>query len=303
MNSRRAFLIGTPFSGSTVFGQALGAAQGVRYLGEIDRLVRFPPDLRRDEPDVTCNYCQLLEQPCPVWTDERVAQARRTPIGELMNFFESEFDGDVLVDGSKHLHWLRAVADDGGIELGETVLFLTTRSPFGFVDSHQARIASPTWEAANIWRDVSDQALRLSTKLNLPLMVVRYEDFAREPEPLLHSASCLLGIPYQPEMRFFQHIPSHDVGGNFNARTAQNLDSLEALRRIPEQWRPAAMEEYWGRPFGGWVDLKWQRRLDASDVETITQTPGLSGLAALLGYDLGREISAWEAVRISEGLN
>lgn len=190
--ARRAWFLGTPFCGSTVFGQALGVHPGVTYLGEADRLVAFPASVWAEEPVATCHYCELHEQPCPVWTPARVDKARGLPYGELMSYFESELQTPVLVDGSKHAHWLRAVLADRPGDLDAAVAFVTVRSPFAFVDSYRFRTGCPTWQAANVWRDVYYDALRLATRKGMPLMVVRYEEFALDPEPVLRRASTLL---------------------------------------------------------------------------------------------------------------
>lgn len=302
--ARRAYLVGTVFSGSTVFGQALGSADGVRYLGEVDRLVQFPATMWADEPEATCHYCELHNQDCPVWTGERVAQARTQPYGRLMDHFEETFGPDILIDGSKHPQWLRTVGFHGGIDPARTVAYLTVRSPFAFVDSYRARTRAQAWEAANVWRDVNYDAMRLLARQRLPVMTVRYEDFARDPEEVLRPACALLGIDYTPDLRLFQQQPSHDVGGNYNARavadSSATFDPNDMKRKIPEHWVPAtesSAAEYWGKPFGGWIDTKWQRRLSAADVELIIQTPGLVNLANLLGYELSADIAAWEGMQ------
>ncbi len=302
--SRRAYILGTPFCGSTVFGQALGVSPAVSYLGEVDRLVQFPGTMFAEEPEPTCHHCELLGQPCPVWTEERVAAARALPYGRLMDFFESEIDGSVMLDGSKHPHWLRSVMDDEPVDRDRTVAFVAVRSPFAFCNSYQFRTGCPTWQAANVWRDVYYDAIRLVTRAGLPFMVVRYEDFALDPEPELRSACTLLGVPYDAAMPYFQKRPTHDVGGNYSVfaapREPADQFSSDAFRdRLPEPLaerveQDQAYWDYWGKPFGGWVDDKWQRSLTAADVEQVLQTPGLADVANLLGYQLTAEVQAWQ---------
>src|SRR4051812_22774778 len=103
--SRHAFLVGTNFSGSTVFGQALGAHSAMSYLGEVDRAARFEHTMWQDEPDPGCHWCELHGEQCPLWTAERLAAARELPPGKLMSWFEDELACPVLVDGSKHPNW------------------------------------------------------------------------------------------------------------------------------------------------------------------------------------------------------
>lgn len=252
----------------------------------------------------TCHYCELHEQPCPVWTPARVDKARGLPYGELMSYFESELQTPVLVDGSKHAHWLRAVLADRPGDLDAAVAFVTVRSPFAFVDSYRFRTGCPTWQAANVWRDVYYDALRLATREGMPLMVVRYEEFALDPEPVLRRASTLLGVDYLPEMRHFQEQPRHDVGGNYNVLAVQRekpeeFSSTDFRDRLPDQWvrSTGQSDVYWGKPFGGWVDRKWHRNMTEGDVETVLQTPAIADVANLLGYELSREVTGWEQAR------
>lgn len=305
--ARRAYFLGTPFCGSTVFGQALGVHPEATYLGEVDRLVQFPASVWAEEPEATCHYCELHGQPCPVWTPDRVEKARGLPYGELMSYFEAELGTPVLVDGSKHPHWLRAVLADRPADAEDSVVFLTVRSPFAFSDSYRFRTGCEVWQAANVWRDTYYDALRLTTREQLPLMVVRYEQFALDPEPVLERASTLLGIEHLPEMRQFQNRPRHDVGGNYSALAVsqekeRDFSTAGFRDRLPEQWVRSAgqSDAYWGKPFGGWVDDKWHRNATEADVEQVLQTPGLTDLANLLGYELSREITAWERRRSVE---
>jgi hypothetical protein len=305
---RRAYFLGTPFSGSTVFGQALGAHDQVTYLGEIDRLVQFPPSIWSEQPDPTCHHCEQLGQECPQWTPERVARARELPYSELMSFCGAEFGGGVLVDGSKHPHWLRATLAAGPVDAERTVGFLTVRSPFAFTDSYRNRTGCPTWQAANMWRDVYYDSLRMLSAARLPFLVVRYEEFALDPEPVLRSACGLLGIRFQSQMPQFQRLASHDIGGNYSVRAAggtegKDFSAADFRERMSSAWAKSAEQSqvYWGKPFGGWVDEKWHARMSADDVEQVLQTPGLADLANLLGYQLTREVTAWERREAAKG--
>lgn len=295
---RQAFLLGTNFSGSTVFGQALGAHPEVAYLGEVDRAVRFPQTIFAHDPDPTCHYCELHDQACPVWTPERVGAARDVPYGRLLPWFREQLGAQAVVDGSKHPAWLRAIVADQAVDPQGIVTFLTVRSPFAFADSYRFRTGCAPWEAANVWRDVYYDALRMVSRASWPSMVVRYEHFALDPEPVLRSAAGLLGVGYEPVMRHFQGQDRHDVGGNFNVfaapRDGDGDFSVDDFgKKVPATWPKEQSQGYWGRPFGGWVDQKWHRNLSADDVEQVLQTPGLGDLANLLGYELGQEIAGW----------
>jgi hypothetical protein len=305
---RHAFLVGTNFSGSTVFGQALGAHSAMTYLGEVDRAARFELTQWADEPDPGCHYCQLRGEECPVWTHERLQTVRSLPHGKVLPFFADELGLPVLVDGSKHPNWLRSVLGDEPAERERIVAFVTARSPFAFCDSFRFRTGCPMWQAANIWRDVYYDAVRQVNRSRIPFMVVRYEDFALDPAPVLRSACTLLGADYEEGMPFFQGRPSHDIGGNFSARAVAQESSGEFSRdefrsRLPRGFASLTQqaESYWGKPFGGWVDNKWHGNMTEDDIEFILQTPGLVDVANLLGYELSKDVLAWERRRAAAG--
>lgn len=235
---RRAYLLGTNFCGSTVFGQALGAHPEMRYLGEVDRLVQHPASFFAPEPEPPCRYCDLRGVACPVWTPARVEGAKAVPYGRVMDYLEGELDERVLIDGSKHPFWMRAAAEEGALDPGRTVAFLNLRSPFAFCDSFRNRTGCQAWEAANVWRDVYYDSMRLLNRLGLPYLVARYESFALDPEATLRPACALLGVGYDPWMPFFQDRPSHDVGGNISSHAvprAQDpaFSSQEFQDRMP----------------------------------------------------------------------
>jgi hypothetical protein len=278
------------------------------YLGEVDRAVRHGPSVWAENPDPTCHYCELNDQSCPLWTEERLRAARSLSPGKLLPFFAEELGGAAVVDGSKHPHWLRAVLADQPHDRAALVVFLTARSPFAFCDSYRFRTGCPIWEAANVWRDVYYDSQRMLNRARLPHLVVRYEDFALDPEPVLRSACALLGVDYEPQMRFFHGQPGHDIGGNYSARAVAagapgEFSSNEFRNRLPGGLAPfmEAAESYWGRPFGGWVDDKWQRSMTEDDIEFVLQTPGLADVANLLGYELSRDVLAWERRRAAVG--
>jgi hypothetical protein len=298
------FLVGTAFCGSTVFGQALGVHSAMTYLGEVDRAVQHAPSVWSEDPDPKCYYCQFHERSCPLWTEDRMRAARSLPPGKVLPFFAEELRSGSVVDGSKHPHWLRAVLADRQADLDGMAVFLTVRSPFAFCDSYRFRTGVPIWEAANLWRDVYYDAQRMLNRARLPHMVVRYEDFALDPEPVLRQACRLLGVHYEPQMRFFHGQPGHDIGGNFSARAVSSGPAGEfsrdeyrdrVLGKLAPLWEQA--ESYWGKPFGGWVDDKWQGKTTADDIEFALQTPGLVDVANLLGYELSRDVLAWERRR------
>jgi hypothetical protein len=174
------------------------------------------------------------------------------------------------------------------------------RSPFAFADSFRFRTGCQAWEAGNVWRDVYTDAVRTINRVGLPCQVVRYEQFAREPEQVLRAAASLLGVDFEPDMLDFQSRPRHDLGGNPNVlavpeQTTKEFSVDSFRNRIPASWHAGMSQPYWGRRFGGWVDEKWHANLSEGDVEQVLQTPGLVDVAVSLGYELSRELAGWSS--------
>lgn len=298
--SRRAYILGTPYCGSTVFGQALGAHSGAGYLGEVDRVAGYPADGWPGESDPTCHYCEVRGEECPVWTPERQASVRSMPHGGLMDYFEAELGPQALVDGSKHPRWLANLVAQGAVDPQRTVVFLVVRSPFAYASSHIGQRVRPAWEAANIWRDVYYDAMRIVSRARLPLLVVRYEDFAETPEVVLRPATAMLGLDYEPDMLYFQHRPRHDIGGNYGALVRADQQVEYAAPGAAESGGggrvklPDADGTAQEKPFGRSVRLHWLDRLTPDDLDAIMETPGLGEIANLMGYHLAREVRTWQ---------
>jgi hypothetical protein len=115
----------------------------------------------------------------------------------------------------------------------------------------------------------------------------------------------LVGTPFCGSTVFGQAL---DIGGNYSARAVAREASAEFSReefrnRLPGGLAPfmEAAESYWGKPFGGWVDDKWHRNMTEDDIEFVLQTPGLVDVANLLGYELSKDVLAWERHRAAAG--
>jgi hypothetical protein len=170
-------------------------------------------------------------------------------------------------------------------------VLVAVRSPFAFASSFRRRErGAPAWQAANAWRDVLFDALRFLGASGLPHMIVRYEDFATAPEPVLRRVCDFLDLAYDPGMLSFWQTDVHALGGNAGAYVwYQGYRHAGRDAGDDDLWTPADAalgERYRARGFGGWSDDKWRDELSAADRREVVQTPGLADLATLAGYDL-----------------
>lgn len=276
------YVVGPAYSGSTLLGNALNGHPEVFHAGEISRLPAFGYGPEAHE----CMLCRVAGRRCPVWTPELLDSVERGDAIDALPVIRAATGSPVVVDSSKYVDWLRlAVAGSRGLGRSIRVL-LTLRNPFGFAASVRRTDGREAWEAANLWRDTVFDAMRLLGGLALPYMIVRYEDFAFEPEPLLRRICDFLSLEWTDGLMRFWERDTHALGGNPHAYVwypdyTERVDyssEFAADRAIATSFRE--------RSFGGWADDRWRSELGPGQLDEILQTPLLTTVANLAGYNL-----------------
>src|SRR5262249_36903470 len=137
---RNVFILGTTYCGSTLLGNALNAHSSIAFAGEISRLPAFGigPALR-----VICPLCYVEKVECPIWTQKFRDEVSAHGAGKSLDVYREAVRKPVIVDGSKHVAWLRRVHAEAPLP-SNTFLLIAVRSPLGFVHSTQRR---DHWEA------------------------------------------------------------------------------------------------------------------------------------------------------------
>ena len=282
MRVRNVYLMGTAYCGSTLLGNALNGHQLINYAGEIERL----PGFNNANKIAMCPACMANKTPCPVWSKELIGKIAEAGPGRTLALYREVTQTPIIVDGSKHAYWLRDVHVHGGIST-DTIAIISVRSPFAFANS--LRRYDPhreIWQGANLWRDTYFDILRTLGTLNIPRIIVRYEDFAFKPDNSLRRICGFLKIPFDHQMLSFWEQPIHAIGGNWGAyvwyKNSENLINFQ-----PSKKNVTARKSYKTNKFGGWVDEKWRASLLPHEIRAILTTPGLMDIAAILGYDIG----------------
>jgi hypothetical protein len=276
------YVLGTTYSGSTLLGNALNGHPSIFHAGEVSRLPAFGlgPEAHG------CMLCRIRGIECPVWTAEALQQVQAAEPPAAMAAIRARTGAPVVVDSSKYADWMRrATAGPDGLARSIRVL-VTLRSPFAFAASVRRTDGLEAWEAGNIWRDTVFDALRLLNEFALPFLVVRYEQLAFEPEPLLRRVCDFLSLPWDPQLLRFWEADSHAVGGNPHAYVwypgyHEGVDycgEFAADRSIGEDFRE--------RTFGGWVDERWRGEMGEAEIDQVMGTPMLPSMAAMAGYNL-----------------
>lgn len=306
---KHAFLVGTPFSGSTYLTAILNGHPDVLAIGELERLPRFKryEHLLAQEPDIydnECLLCRTFGRECPIWNQTTLdAISRQHNVFEIHRYLAGRAEAAfgkpvrVVVDSSKTPDWLRYAARTvSGADVGfrtvkdeDACAIIMTKSVFGFSESMIRRNAMLPILAGQSWCDVTTDALRVISSLSVPSMVIRYETLRADTELLIRRLCRFLGLSADPdiirEMCSLKATEHHSIGGNTFAyrRIIGDLSGVE-LRKSWEGLR----NEY--NRTDTPVARRWLETLSKDEIALIASTRGVHDLSQELGYDLGFEI-------------
>jgi hypothetical protein len=305
---KHVFVLGAPFSGSTLLTNLLGAHPSVFSIGELERLPQFKryEHLVQTEPDIyqsDCMFCDATEKVCPIWSDALLSQIEKeADILNMHNMLAQRATSalgkkiDTVVDSSKTPDWLRAAArSHSGNEIGyesfgseKVFAIITTKSVFGYAQSILSRGASLPVLIGQAWCDVSTDALRVCSSLGVPVIVVRLEELHANPALCLSRVARFLGLTEDFERGKGSVDPHHPVGGNTNAHlkllTTSNVKVTEnSWRSLHEQFSNGYLAD----------PRKWITDLDRETVFGVASARGVHDISFLLGYDLNLELDLY----------
>lgn len=292
------FVLGSPYSGSTMLGNVLNSFEDVALIGEAERhqaFGRFP-----DSPEHYLTHCSICatRQPyaCPVWTAEAVDPAAAGGGEALIRSYRrllAAAGERVVVDSSKNVDWMAALLEAG--LLGDVRAIVVARSPFAFVVSNRARVPGKgvVWHAVG-WRDIYQHTLRTLAVRGIPFLVVRHESLVEQPLDWGRRLGRFLGLKgaegFDPGRMHAR--PAHPLGGNLREMTRMagfdkqgllrsGVPEAEDIRRLGETAPDYLSAEpvLVGRA-GTW------RELMIAEMAAIIQTPGVMEVFNALGYSL-----------------
>jgi hypothetical protein len=278
-------VVGTPYSGSTLLGNALNAHPAIAHVGEFSALPAFGFEPIDDQ----CHLCLALGRDCPVWTPETIERVSAAGPRGAFDVLREVTGAPVLLDSSKWVPWLYRTEPEGRRASRRVLALLTVRNPFAFADSVVRRDGVEPWQAANLWRDTVFDALRALGRMSLPLMVVRYEDVARDPAATLGAICRYVDLDFDDRMLRFWETSVHAISGNAGAFVWYPGYVHRGRRDDKGTWSESdatLSDAYRERSFGGWVDDKWRASLGDDGRRQVLGTPMLADLATQLGYDL-----------------
>lgn len=297
------FILGTPFSGSTLLANALNTAGMIFTAGEVNRLPAFRQfmHLEKTEPDIytsSCFLCDTTNKSCPVWTESIVEMLEGHLISSAIYDVLAEHTSvPVVVDASKDPNWLRKLRQSGAFVAARSYVIHITKNPFSFARSWRARTGEPVWRGAEVWRDINLDAIRVTNSYPpLPYLNIKYEHFISDPLEVVTQICRFLSRPPALVLKHQTDVV-HSLGGNASAYI-QMIKPGESFN-ITDRWIPA-YQHFSKQQLSGQKpkpDLRWLTELTKSNLVEILGTFGTADLAALLDYNLVDLLQQWERAR------
>ena len=223
-------------SGTTLLDLILSSHSAVTSVGEA---IKLPEKL-----DARCTCRAKSMRICPFWSAvERLlrrdhelglddldldADDRETLLAHNRMFYRavSEASGKTfIVDSSKRRLRVAAMLASGQFDVRPIHLI---RSPFGVTFSNMKKGRPWFHHARHYWHNVHDTKRFLR---RYDHAVVRYEQFATDPEGVLGPLMRWLGLSFEPGQLAWTEAEHHNIGGN---RMRFGKDSTI---RLDEKWR------------------------------------------------------------------
>lgn len=251
VRGRICFVLGTPFCGSTAFGNFLNTLSPNTYLGEVEILPQFVSGYNGPMRDVHCWTCESKQRECELWGPDRVADLARLDAVEFYRTLLRSTSTGVVIDGSKSPRLLHEIYHALSAEFDVRAIVLV-RNPLLSMASYLRAVelnhlgdptrnapAPQAWAAANFWRDVYSHALSIIGHFEIPSIVFHTVH-------LRQSTTSDLDVATKPVRRFIDERlgetmldtahplssyfePSHQISGNPGTNMGRTNTELFAI--------------------------------------------------------------------------
>ncbi len=235
---RNVFVMGAPYSGSTLLGRLLDSHSRIACGGELGLLGQAIANRR------PCS-CGRLVTECPFWQRLLSSLPGRTHRDYHPADYErvrSALDADVLVDLSKSLCW-RMVRWPWSRWWSTSTGFLYLVRDTRAVIASDLRKNQPLADALRTHFKWAARFERLAVSNPERTLVVYYEDLCAAPELVLRRICRWIGVAYEPGMLRPQEHEHHFAHSSSSPYTR----SWSGEIRLDERWRkelePAVLTE------------------------------------------------------------
>lgn len=285
MPARAMWIIGTPFSGSTMVQLLLSRFEKVFTAGELDRIRAFNMHPHfADDPRFyqdACAYCQAHGGTCPVWTPGLFeALGGIGPSPNIYGHLAAVSGKDVIVDSSKTPWWYLNVTEHRDFATWEGRVFVLhcVRNPFAYAQSVARRRGISLEESVMDWVIVNRDAIAVIERARgfIPILTVYHNKVLKDPDGFLAAvgAWCDVG-PLAADVPL-----SHFLGGNiaaypFKVPEEQSFPETEATIRYFQGVDAVADD-----------DGRWRAMIDVGRRWRLASLPGVRETCGHLGIDV-----------------
>jgi hypothetical protein len=307
------FILGTPYSGSTILGNFLNASQDAIYLGEVDRLRIFKNYESEAKQYVTQSAVSLLNsQKDEFWTADFLNKLSSLEDNHMYLKILTRFQEPVIIDGSKWVSWCRRVQPL--LNNFKIKVLLTVKNPFGFFNSYG--LANPSISGHDIVKFYIDtylDATRTCVFYNIPYLVINIENFMTNKNNILQIICDFVNISFDDSMLSYWKYKNISLGGNFSGYIPF-LSSREKQIE-PDDWKKLAAiykikEADLKEKFYFYINTKigdsknnqlgqlWMENLSFEDVDLIVSVENLLSVAFSSGYNVGDLVRQHHAYKL-----
>jgi len=235
---RNVFVLGAPYSGSTLLGRLLNSHSRIACAGELG-LLGQAIDNRRP-----CG-CGRLVTECPFWQRLLPLLPGRTHREHRPADYQrvrAALGADVLVDLSKALCW-RMVRWPWSPWWNASTGFLYLVRDSRAVIASELRRRHPLAEALRKHFKWAARFERLAVSHPERTLVLHYEDLCAAPELQLRRICGWLGVAYEPAMQQPQEREHHFVHSSTSPYARSWSDEVKLDQRWRDELMPAVRSE------------------------------------------------------------
>ena len=217
-------ILGSPFSGSTMLGNALNQSADVSFLGEVNSCAHAFLDYKEDDAVFQqrrrdrCHISSELGESCSFWTDALSEELQGMGPRQALEHLVEAAPGRIVLDDSKYSDWLVYLLRRVGLKkiVAEFRIIVLSRHPLAFAESFVNAERVGLGRALEFY-SASYRSIFESVK-GLEFDILRFEEFQEEPVEFTRRILKGVGTACPDfDRRLQPAAENHSLGGNQSA--------------------------------------------------------------------------------------